>query len=86
MFVSCVYMLCCPVKAQASATRPEESYRVSSSVWIRNLKGGGQGPIWAVEPLDWWNGRITLIKMPFVTQQIALCMQYKELLLVLVAV
>jgi hypothetical protein len=32
--------------------RPEESYRVSNSVWFRNLKGGGQGPIWAVEPMD----------------------------------
>jgi hypothetical protein len=34
--------------------RPEESYRVSNSVWLRNLKGGGQGPIWAVKPLDGW--------------------------------
>jgi hypothetical protein len=25
---------------------------------IRNLNGGGQGPIWAVEPLDgWMNGK-----------------------------
>jgi hypothetical protein len=31
-------------------TRPEESYRVSNSVWLRNLKGGGQGAIWAVKP------------------------------------
>jgi hypothetical protein len=33
MFVSCVYMLCCPVKVEVSETglitRPEESYRVS---------------------------------------------------------
>jgi hypothetical protein len=41
-------------------TRPDESYRVSNCVWLRNLKGGGQGPIWAVEPLmdgwmDWEN-------------------------------
>jgi hypothetical protein len=36
-------------------TRPEESYRVSNSVWLRNLKGGGQGPIWALEPLDGWS-------------------------------
>jgi hypothetical protein len=35
-------------------TRPEESYRVSNCVWLRNLKGGGQGPIWSVEPLDGW--------------------------------
>jgi hypothetical protein len=35
-------------------TRPEESYRVSLCVWLRNLKGGGQGPSWAVEPLDGW--------------------------------
>jgi hypothetical protein len=35
-------------------TRPEESYRVSKCMWFRNLKGGGQGPIWAVEPLDGW--------------------------------
>jgi hypothetical protein len=33
-------------------TRPEESYRMSNSVWLRNLKGGDQGPFWAVEPLD----------------------------------
>jgi hypothetical protein len=39
-------------------TRPEESYRVSNSVWLRNLKGGGQGPIWAVEPLDGWKAVI----------------------------
>jgi hypothetical protein len=38
----------------AHITRPKESYRVSNSVWLRNLKGGGQGPIWAVEPLDEW--------------------------------
>jgi hypothetical protein len=31
-------------------TRPGESYRVSNSVWLRNLKGGSQGPRWAVEP------------------------------------
>jgi hypothetical protein len=35
-------------------TRLEESYRVSNSVSLRNLKGGGQGPIWAVEPMDGW--------------------------------
>jgi hypothetical protein len=28
---------------------------VSNSVWLRILKVGGQGPIWAVEPLDGWN-------------------------------
>jgi hypothetical protein len=33
-------------------THPEESYRVFICVWIRNLKGGGQGHIWVVEPLD----------------------------------
>jgi hypothetical protein len=33
-------------------TLPKESYRVSNSVWLRNLKGRGQGPTWAVEPLD----------------------------------
>jgi hypothetical protein len=31
------------------ASRPEEAYRAPNSVWLRNLKGGGQGPIWAVE-------------------------------------
>jgi hypothetical protein len=31
-------------------TRPEESYRVSNCVWLRNLKRGGQGPIWAAAP------------------------------------
>jgi hypothetical protein len=36
-------------------TRPEESYRVSVCVWLRNLKRGGQGPVWAVEALDGWN-------------------------------
>jgi hypothetical protein len=35
-------------------TRLEESYRLSNSVCLRNLKGGGQGPIWAVESLDGW--------------------------------
>jgi hypothetical protein len=35
-------------------TRPEESYRVSNSVLLRNLKGEGQDPIWAVELLDGW--------------------------------
>jgi hypothetical protein len=29
-------------------TRPEESYRVSNCVLLRNLKREGQGPIWAV--------------------------------------
>jgi hypothetical protein len=41
-------------------TRPEESYRVFNSVWLRNLKGGGQGPIWAVEPLDGWMAIISM--------------------------
>jgi hypothetical protein len=41
-------------------TRPEKSYRVSKCVNIKNLKGGGQGRIWAVEPLDGWNDRWTL--------------------------
>jgi hypothetical protein len=27
---------------------------VSNSVCLRNLKGGGHGPIWAVESLDGW--------------------------------
>jgi hypothetical protein len=35
-------------------TRPEESYRVSTSVWLRNLKGLGQCNFWVVEPLDGW--------------------------------
>jgi hypothetical protein len=35
-------------------THPEESYRVSNCVWLRHLKGGGQGPILSVEPLDGW--------------------------------
>jgi hypothetical protein len=35
-------------------TRPEESYRVSNCVSLRNLKWGGQGPIWAVAPLVGW--------------------------------
>jgi hypothetical protein len=34
-------------------TRPEESYLVFNSMWLRHLKGS-QGPIWAVEPLDGW--------------------------------
>jgi hypothetical protein len=38
-------------------TRPEESYRVSNPVRLRNLKGQGQGPIWAVETLDGWMDR-----------------------------
>jgi hypothetical protein len=54
MFVSCVYMLCCPVCGLCDGliTRPEESCRVSNSVRLNNLKVGGQGPIWAVAPLD----------------------------------
>jgi hypothetical protein len=35
-------------------TRLQESYRVSNSVSLRNLRGGGQGPICAVEPMDGW--------------------------------
>jgi hypothetical protein len=33
-------------------THPEESYCVSLIVWIRNLKWGDQGPIWAVWPQE----------------------------------
>jgi hypothetical protein len=33
-------------------TRPEESYCVSNSVGLRNLRRGSQGPILAVEPMD----------------------------------
>jgi hypothetical protein len=33
-------------------SRPEESYCTSNSVRLTNLKRGGQGLIWAVEPLD----------------------------------
>jgi hypothetical protein len=36
---------------------------VSNSVWLRNLKGGGQVPIWAVEPLDGWMDEGTDIRM-----------------------
>jgi hypothetical protein len=35
-------------------TCPEESCRVFKSLWLRNLKRGFQGPIWAVVPLDGW--------------------------------
>jgi hypothetical protein len=55
MFVSCVYVvLSCVGRGLCDGliTRPEESYRVHNSVRLRNLKGGGQGPIWAVESLD----------------------------------
>jgi hypothetical protein len=31
-------------------TRPEKSYCLSNCVWLRNLKRGGQGPIWSVAP------------------------------------
>jgi hypothetical protein len=56
MFVSCVYMLSCVGRGLCNGliTRPEESYRVSNSAWLRNLKVRTQGPIWAVEPLDGW--------------------------------
>jgi hypothetical protein len=62
MFVCCVSFLCLYVVLSCVGrglcdgliTRPDESYRVSKYVWLRNLKGGGQGPIWAVEPLDGW--------------------------------
>jgi hypothetical protein len=40
-------------------TRPEESYRVSNCVPLRNLKGGGQGPIWDVAP-QWMAGWMVL--------------------------
>jgi hypothetical protein len=33
-------------------SRRKESYRVSNCVWLRDLKRGGQGPIWAVAPLE----------------------------------
>jgi hypothetical protein len=33
-------------------TRSEEYYRESNCVLLRNLKKGGQGPIWAVAPLE----------------------------------
>jgi hypothetical protein len=55
MFVSCLYVvLSCVGRGlfDGLITSPEEPYRVSASVWLRNIKGGGQGPIWAVEPLD----------------------------------
>jgi hypothetical protein len=54
MFVSCVFVLSCVGRGLCDGliTSPEESYRVSNCVWLRNLKGGGQGPIWAVEPVD----------------------------------
>jgi hypothetical protein len=42
-------------------THPEESHCVSNSVWLRNLKGGGQGPSWAVTPLDGWILHISFI-------------------------
>jgi hypothetical protein len=53
--VSCVYVvLSCVGRGLCDGliTRPEESYRVAVCVLIRNLKEGGQGPIWDVEPLD----------------------------------
>jgi hypothetical protein len=43
-------------------TRPEETYRVSNSVWLKSLRGGGQGPIWAVEPLDGWKSAFKLVE------------------------
>jgi hypothetical protein len=55
MFVSRVYVvLSCAGRGLCDGliTRPEESYRVSNYVLLRNLKGVGQGPMWAVEPLD----------------------------------
>jgi hypothetical protein len=57
MFVSCLYVvLSCVGRGLCDGliTRPEESYRVSNCVWLRNLRWGGQGPMWAVEPLDGW--------------------------------
>jgi hypothetical protein len=50
-------------------TSPEESYRVSNSVWLRNLKGG-QGPIWAVEPLD---ASIVVYLGLYLTDQVRFC-------------
>jgi hypothetical protein len=38
MFVSCIYMLYCPVVlCDGLITRPKESYRVSNSVWLRDF-------------------------------------------------
>jgi hypothetical protein len=54
MFLLCSYVvLSCVGRGlwDVLITRPEESYRVSKSVLLRNLKVG-QGPIWAVAPLD----------------------------------
>jgi hypothetical protein len=57
MFFLCLYVvLSCADRGLCDGliTRPEESYRAFNSVWLRNLNGGGQGPIWAVESMDGW--------------------------------
>jgi len=54
MFVSCVYVLSSVGSGPYDGliTRRQESYRVSKMIRLRNLKRGGQGPIWAVAPLN----------------------------------
>jgi hypothetical protein len=43
-------------------TRPVDSFRASNSVSLRNRKGAGQGPIWALDPLDGWiSAQVSLI-------------------------
>jgi hypothetical protein len=54
-------------------------------MWLRNLRGGCQGPIWAVEPLDGWFRRLVAglsprrlgfasesVHMGFVVEKVAL--------------
>jgi hypothetical protein len=56
MFVSCVYILCCPVcrgLCDGLITRPEESYRVSVCVCDQETpKRGGKGPSWTISACE----------------------------------
>jgi hypothetical protein len=53
VFLLCLYVvLSCVGRGLCDGliTRPEESYRMSNGMWLRNLTRGGQGPVWAVAP------------------------------------
>jgi hypothetical protein len=60
MFVSCVHMLCCVGTGLCDGliSRPAESYRVSISVWLRNLNTEeDKAQVWAVVP---WEKKVPL--------------------------
>jgi hypothetical protein len=44
-------------------TRPEESYRPSNSMRLKNLKEGGQSPFWALESFGWMDTRLSLMEL-----------------------